>query len=474
MDKVPKVFISYSWSSHGHQALVKEWAERLIADGIDTILDIFDLKEGDDKYAFMERMVTDPAVTHVLVICDSTYSQKADARKSGVGTESQILSKEVYDKVQQSKVIPIASERDEHGEPHLPTFLKSRIWIDFSTPEGVNENWEQLIRLLYGKPAHQKPKLGKAPSYIREGSAGPASPAVAKFATLKQAILNGKPALNLYRKDFFESCFTFAREIGAEPSPSEVSHGDDIVAKCGKLKQVRDHFVDWILLECEAGPLPGFEKSLFEILEQLRALKPKPLKEANALFVYEVFLYAVAALIKSGAFALLREVFTTHYLIPEDEHRGNSKFERFDGFYGYSELLKTHLHAEKARGGYYYSGAAELLKRQADRADIPFRSIIEAELLVVMVCFITPHTRWYPQTLYYAGYSSGFPLFVRAAQKKYFKNIATVTGIQDAKALVAAIAVGLDRLKAHNWGDGGGFSRSFAEHWNLEALDTLQ
>ena len=42
----PKVFISYSWTTTQHQLLVKEWADRLIADGIDVVLDIYDLKEG--------------------------------------------------------------------------------------------------------------------------------------------------------------------------------------------------------------------------------------------------------------------------------------------------------------------------------------------------------------------------------------------------------------------------------------------
>jgi len=51
----PKVFISYSWSSPTHQLLVKQWAEQLVADGIDVMLDIYDLKEGHDKYAYMER-----------------------------------------------------------------------------------------------------------------------------------------------------------------------------------------------------------------------------------------------------------------------------------------------------------------------------------------------------------------------------------------------------------------------------------
>lgn len=76
----PKVFISYSWSSPGHQARIRQWAEQLVNDGIDVVLDVWDLKEGDDKYAFMEKMVTDESVTHVLVFSDSEYAAKGGRR----------------------------------------------------------------------------------------------------------------------------------------------------------------------------------------------------------------------------------------------------------------------------------------------------------------------------------------------------------------------------------------------------------
>jgi hypothetical protein len=183
----PKVFISYSWTSPGHQEQVRRWAERLLNDGVEVVIDVFDLKEGHDKYHFMERMVTEPDITHVLVVCDKGYAEKADAKKAGVGTESQIISSEVYGKVDQSKFIPIACEFSEDREPFLPVFLKSRIWIDFSSPEAANQNWEQLVRLLHGKPAYQKPQVGRPPAYITEATGALASPAVGKFATFKQA-----------------------------------------------------------------------------------------------------------------------------------------------------------------------------------------------------------------------------------------------------------------------------------------------
>ncbi|WP_425511984.1 SEFIR domain-containing protein [Xanthomonas axonopodis] len=89
----PRVFISYSWSSPGHQERVRQWAEQLVEDGIDVVFDLWSFKEGDDKFVFMESMVVDETITNVLIFSDERYSEKADAREAGVGAESQIISR---------------------------------------------------------------------------------------------------------------------------------------------------------------------------------------------------------------------------------------------------------------------------------------------------------------------------------------------------------------------------------------------
>ncbi|MGB2865026.1 MAG: SEFIR domain-containing protein [Sedimentisphaerales bacterium] len=475
----PKVFISYSWTSPGHQALVKQWADLLLADGVDVVLDIYDLKEGHDKYAFMERMVTDVGVTHVLVVCDKIYSEKADARKAGVGTESQIISREVYEKVEQSKFIPIVCEVDEKGNPFLPAFLKSRIWIDFSTPEAVNENWEQLIRVLYGKPLHQKPKPGKTPAYVGDDSASPSSPAISKYNAFKQAILHGKAGLSLYRRDFLDACIDFADSLRVRDRPNVDSLGEKVLADCGLLKQVRNHIIDWVLLEATGAPSPEFSEALVGFLERMRELKSRPPElnswndawfEAHSLFVYETFLYIVAALMKANDYEVLHEVFTSHYLLPETERYGEQQFDTFDSFCGYSETLQKVLATEGRR---LYSPAAELIKRQADRKDLPFSSVIEAELVVLLMTLLTPNAQWSPGTLYYASYRRDFPFFLRATQHKGFKKLATITGINDADKLRAAVKEGHERLGTNSW---HGFRRcgNIWESMNMDKLDTIK
>lgn len=127
--KSPKVFISYSWAANKERVI--QIANDLMRDGVETIIDEWHLKYGNDKYSFMEQMVTNPSIDFVLIMCDKSYTQKADSRAGGVGDETAIISSELYGKMNQTKFIPIILEKDENGNAYCPTYLKSRIYFDF-------------------------------------------------------------------------------------------------------------------------------------------------------------------------------------------------------------------------------------------------------------------------------------------------------------------------------------------------------
>ncbi|SHG47182.1 SEFIR domain-containing protein [Bradyrhizobium erythrophlei] len=159
----PKAFISYSWSSLDHQQWVLDLATQLRESGVDVIFDKWDLKEGDDAIAFMERIVTDKSIKKVIVVSDRKYAEKADGRQGGVGTETQIITPHIYKKVQdQNKFVCVISETDGEGKPYVPTYYQSRLHIDLSKEDIFAENFEQLLRWIFNKPAYPKPQLGKA------------------------------------------------------------------------------------------------------------------------------------------------------------------------------------------------------------------------------------------------------------------------------------------------------------------------
>lgn len=59
LDKIPKVFISYSWTSDAYKQIVYDLACQLRNNGVEVVFDQWDLNVGNDIYAFMERSVTD-------------------------------------------------------------------------------------------------------------------------------------------------------------------------------------------------------------------------------------------------------------------------------------------------------------------------------------------------------------------------------------------------------------------------------
>lgn len=453
---MPKVFISYCWSSPAHKTQVREWADLLLGDGVEVVLDEYDLKEGHDKYAFMERMVNDPTVTHVLVICDKKYTEKADARIAGVGTESQIISQEVYEKAEQSKFIPIVADFDEQGQPFLPVYLKNRIWIDFSTLEKVNENWEHLIRTLYGKPAFEKPKLGSTPLFITETSNNPTIHAVAKLNILKQAVLQGKNSVPIYRQEFLDSCLEYANELQKRERPNITSLPERILEDNKKLINLRNLVLEWVLLEGSIANLQDFSKMLIGLLEKFLELQSRSTEaqywsdtwvEAAALFLYETFLYIVAALMKKERFEVLHEIFAYQYLLPENMRYSEDPFSNFKIFYAHSDKLQKVLAPE---GKTLYSPAAELIKRNADRQEIPFKLIIEAELLVLLMACITPKGHWYPQTYHYSTYNRNFEFFLRASQHQGYNKLAIITGIADVNIFKEKFSEGWNRIGIGN------------------------
>jgi len=99
--------------------------------------------------------------------------------------------------------------------------------------------------------------------------------------------------------------------------------------------------------------------------------------------------------------------------------------------------------------------------------------IIQAELLVLLMAFITPNARWYPQTHFYAGHSQGYPFFLRATQHKGFRKLAKVTGIDSADTLRNAVKEGIERLEVNRWNDFH-FNRGFWSAMNMDKLDTIK
>jgi len=478
----PKAFISYSWTSEEHRETIRDWADRLIQDGVEVVLDQYDLQHGHDKYAFMERVVTDQSVTHVLVASDKRYATKADAKEAGVGTEAQIMSADIYNKVQQSKFVPLFCEFDEEGNPYLPRFLKNLIGFNFSTPEHVNAHWESLVRFLHGKPVFKKPALGTPPKYLEDEVDAPVTPARSRFEEFKRAFVAGRKGVVAYRSAFFEAWFTYADQLRDRVAP-QLPLGEKILADHRRLLPVRDLLADWAILESSEAR-PDTADAFIEVVEKLLELRSRPAEvqswndawfESHQLFAYEAFLYIVASLMRSQSYELLHLLLTTHFLLPEVERQVGRDFAGFEELRASTGRINEALLPQEKRGtgARYHSPTGELLKRTSTRIDLPFERIMEADALCLMMAAVLRRGNWYPNTVLYAGWGA-LEFFQRAAQRRHFEKLAVITGVNDPTTLMAEVQQGLEHLGVRHWTNSMSHSGiSFSRVWNLEKLGSL-
>jgi len=163
----PKVFISYSWTNDEYIAKVADFAKRLIQDGVDVLFDQFEMKPGKSLNNYMEKCVNDPTVTNVLLLLSPDYKEKADSRTGGTGIETQIISTEVYNNLDNEKFIPVLFEtRGKNPGDCVPTYLKDRYRLDLSNPNTYENMYMAIVRTIYRQETFIKPQLGVKPDWV--------------------------------------------------------------------------------------------------------------------------------------------------------------------------------------------------------------------------------------------------------------------------------------------------------------------
>lgn len=162
---IPRVFISYSHDSAEHKSWVLDLATTLRNRGVDAVLDQWDLRPGDDLPHFMETELA--RCNYVVMVCTEKYVKKANAGEGGVGYEKMIMTSSILERIDSNKVIPIIRQT---GNSLRPTFLNSKIYIDFSKNEDVEYSLDELLRTLLNAPLYEKPEIGKSPFTPMENS----------------------------------------------------------------------------------------------------------------------------------------------------------------------------------------------------------------------------------------------------------------------------------------------------------------
>ncbi len=140
----PVVFVSYCWSPPSNQRNVFELIQKLEKDGITVKYDKGSLRPGQDMNYFMEQQLLSKECDSVIIVCNSDYAAKANARSGGVGYESGLILTQIRNDPMQTRYIPVAIEHNDDGTLPLPTFLQSRYCIDLTAENGYEGLLESI------------------------------------------------------------------------------------------------------------------------------------------------------------------------------------------------------------------------------------------------------------------------------------------------------------------------------------------
>ena len=476
----PKVFISYSWTNSEHEQFVLDLATTLRGHGVDAVLDKWDLKPGQDKYVFMESMVVDPHVGRVLVVCDRKYQEKANARAGGVGTESQIISQELYGKVKQTKFIPVVCEYDDDGQPCLPVFMKGLIFIDLSSEERYGDGLDQLLRLIYDQPFHQKPQLGAAPAFASNVGATQ----VRELGSALRAIREAKPNRQGLESQFTKGLVAALNKLYVRPDGDDYHEGvyQAIVATKG-LRDQLEEYVETVAAFSADDPtaLTPFMRLMDEIASHFGppavdgAFYPG-WENFYGFFGLESMLLQTASLIRHERWRSLRRLLSATFLVRGSN--GETKATNYVAFD--AELVALDEHRNRRLKLNRASLSADLLRERCRADGISFNEVMQADILLTLNAIVqvggAPADAWpqywAPRTSVYAGHGNRHPVFLRAADQDTRAGLRVALGVASGVDLAAKLQEASKRLGGfQRLSNGRTFSRfNFDEAVNMDEL----
>lgn len=459
---LPRLFISYSWSSSEHEAWVLSLATELVENGVDVILDKWHLKEGHDSIAFMEQTVSDPAVSKVIIVCDRQYADKADDRSGGVGTETQIISPKIYAKRDQDKFVAVLSEKDDDGKPCLPTYYSSRIYIDLSDESQYAVNFDQLLRWIFDKPLHVRPEIGRPPSFITDSDSAIHLATSTSARRVLDAIRTNKGMWPGALQDYFSQISRNLEQFRI--SQGEGEFDERVVENIETFLSYRNEIVEVLITLSQYIDSEEVGVRLHRFLEQLYPYTQRPESVTTSsnwdfdnfgFIVHEIFLYAVASLLKHEQFG------NVGYLLRNGYYVGRAASDNGDGIVPFSRFgcrLTSLIHRNQRLGLRRLSLHADMLESRSHASGVDFSYLMQADFALYMRdcldCIRGEDGQyWWPETLLYSGRQhTPFEVFARSQSSMYFENIKILFDISSKEDFVSVFeAYQSQALRVPRW-----------------------
>lgn len=437
IDRTPVVFISYSWTSKDYQQSIIDLASRMRHDGVDVKLDVWDLKEGQDKYVYMEQCVTNSDIDKVLILSNKSYAEKADKREGGVGDETTIISPEVYGNAEQHKFIPIVMERDDNGEVILPAYLKKCIYRDLSG-DNYEEEYEAILRIIFEEPSHRKPELGSRPEWLTAETPDNLYPVKDAVKSITAADLQRMKSLAA--RDFVDAYIEAMKQFYVKNIDAET-----YLINFKAMKEYRDVFLDHLKAfsssEHFGSTMADEFERLYNVLYCAKTFDPQTMScgqnefDLFRIHIWELFVCTVTYMLHYEMYTDIHDLLEHTYFmrvsgIGEEKRPVSYEWIRFHSRM-IEEVIKPSLEGDMARKytltGHYVVKDREYLPIYSGKA------MANADLFLYQVYKglelddLTWQYGWFPQLYIYAEeYDS---MWKKLLSKRFCEKIMPIFGV---------------------------------------------
>lgn len=436
--------------------------------GVDVVLDKWDLKEGHDAIAFMERMVTDKEIEKVVLLVDPAYVEKCNSRAGGVGTEAQVVSPELYSKAEQDKFVAVIMERNVNGDLVLPAYYRSRIYIDLSDHATYSREFDRLLRWIYNKPVNVRPDIGRPPAFLTDDGRALRLGTSSRFRRAADAIHAGAGTAD---GDVSEYLDCFAEEM-AKLRIDDLPSGDfddAVMVVIESFRPYRDEFLSMVEMLARYRDTEQSRRFIQRFFGQIMRHLDPPVDhksrhswscDAVRFAVYELLLYTVAVQIRHERFESVGHLLEGEYYRDD----GYSRKVESVGFQIFRQSIESLEHKNSKLEQRKLSPTADLIMKRAKRQSLRPRELIQADFVMYLRDQI--HRRddylvWNPITMLYAQDQVGpFEVFARARSTAYFNRLGPAIGISSLNDLQELIT----RL------ENPGFRRMQWQHVSLNPL----
>lgn len=451
LDRTPKVFISYSWTSKEYQEEVIALATRLRQQHhVDVKLDVWDLRVGQDLYAYMEQCVTDPSIDKVLILCDKRYAEKANGREGGVGNETAIITPKVYKSVLQEKFIPVIMEKDEKGEACCPAYLASRKYVDM-TGDNYENGYEELLRIIYEEPAKRKPELGGAPPNWLSSEVSSDHYSLKKIIKDIQTNKAGR-LKSIFVQSFRDAYIEALKQFYRGSNINVQVYLDDF----SKMKNYRDIFLEFVQAISDE---PHFGASMADILEKLynsvynrETFAPDTGNCSYEEFdifrvhVWELFICTVTYMLHFEMYSDINELLEhTYYL--RTSPLGSEQYEvSYRAFRFHSEILESVIKPQledKLKSKFTLTGYLVVTEREY-KPIFAGKSMANADLFLYQVYNgiklnkLNTGFMWFPTLYAYSDDNKAF--WGRLKSKQFCRKIMPIFGVATVEELKERIS----------------------------------